>query len=336
VEGDWFTIGVLGIKTFPKTAVSGNKYFVWRIYDLKRTSVAVTVYNSAYENHFNIQEGSVVVLLNPTFWMMQSDSFTFKIADADQVTKIGMSRDYGLCQAMSKQQLPCKNVINKVEGSYCSYHIKDKVQKLNRRMVLNDNYGLSHISMIKPTALHHNLSRGQTSFFKGSITNDNTADKAKDLPCNSELKTIRPIGRGVGAMYIKQQQGLGITDSAEALLLKHRRKTADNSILQKKIANYYHPNSHELYQKDEEFIETHPDESEEELCIVEENLSTEMTLKNEENISNLSEIQTNFIHELDLAIKDQFLQQCLLNYPDIFRTLCSSLPTPLTLPFNLK
>jgi len=332
VEGDWFTIGVLGIKTFPKTAVSGNKYFVWRIYDLKRTSVAVTVYNSAFEKHFNIQEGSVVVLLNPTFWMMQSDSFTFKIADADQVTKIGMSRDYGLCQAMSKQQLPCKNVINKAEGGYCSYHIKDKVQKINRRMVLNDNYGLSHIAMLKPTDLHHNLSLGQTSFFKNS-TSDNTADKVKDLPSNSELKIIRPIGRGVGAMYIKQQQGLTITDSAEALLLKHKRRiTSENSNLQKKIANYYHPNSHELYQKDEEFIENHQDESEEELCIVEENLQTEMILKNEENISNLSEIQTNFIRELDLATKDQLLQQCLLNYPDIFGKLCSSLPNPLTLP----
>jgi len=57
-----------------------------------------------------------------------------------------------------------------------------------------------------------------------------------------------------------------------------------------------------------------------------------MMLKDEENISKLSEIQTNFIYELDLGIKDQLLQQCLLNYPDIFRKLCSSLPHPLTLP----
>jgi len=220
VEGDWYTIGVLGIKTFPKTSTTGNKYFVWRIFDLKKTSVAVTVYSSAYDKHFNLQEGSVVVILNPVFWLMRSDSFTFKITDADQISKIGMSRDYGLCQAMSKQQLPCKNVINKFAGVYCSYHIKDKVQKINRRMVLNDNYGLSHISMIKPSELHHNLSRGNSYI----PPNSKTSEKASESSANSDLKIVRPIGSGIGAMYFKKQQGLDTTETAESLLMKHRKK----------------------------------------------------------------------------------------------------------------
>jgi hypothetical protein len=331
VEGDWFTIGVLGIKTFPKTAVSGNKYFVWRIYDLKHTSVAVTVYNNAYEKHFNMQEGSVVVILNPVFWMMQKDSFSFKITEAEQVTTIGMSRDYGLCQSISKQQLPCKNIINKSEGNHCSYHIKDKVQKQNRRMVLNDNYGLSHIAMIKPTELHHNLSRGQT--LSGRFFNSPNKDSSN----SSELKIVRPIGRGVGAMYFKQQQGLAFTETAESLLLKHRKRiSTDSSDLPKKIPNYYHPNSHELYQK--EIIDPKSEESDDELFIVEdEDKLAEITTKIdppviEPNSNDQIEIQRNFIQQLDVSIKDQLLQQCFQMYPDIFRKLCSSLPNPLTLP----
>jgi len=332
VDGDWFTIGVVGIKTFPKTASSGNKYFVWRIYDLKKTSVAVTVYNNAFEKHFNIQEGSVIVLLNPVFWLMQSDSFTFKITEGEQITKIGMSADYGLCQATSKQQLPCKNVINKTDGSYCSYHIKDKVQKLNRRMVLNDNYGISHIATIKPNELHHNLSKGK-SFVPPIST-------GKDSTPNTDLKMIRPIGRGVGAMYFKQQQGLNVTETAESLLLKHRRRMSgvNKTVQEVKPSSYYHPNSLELYQKDDDDEIQNESQSEEELIIIEDKSSSQCdTFEVEPTEVNppLIEIQTKFINQLDHDIKDKLLIECLSNYPEIFKRLCDTVPLH-SIPMNIK
>jgi len=168
-----------------------------------------------------------------------------------------------------------KNVINKSQGTYCSYHVKEKVQKMNKRMVLNDNYGLSHIAMIKPDELHQNLSRGQGQGIRHIP--DKYVEKDKANPHKPEV-IINPIGRGVGAMYFKQVQGQGVKDSAESLLLKHRKRissiSAENLLLQnKKMASFYHPNSHQLYQKEDENCNTIED-SEEEICIIDEDKTT--------------------------------------------------------------
>jgi len=52
-----------------------------------------------------------------------------------------------------------------------------------------------------------------------------------------------------------------------------------------------------------------------------------------QDITSEEDLQTCFISSIDNSTKDQLLLQCLLKYPDIFKKLNETLPSPLTIPF---
>ena len=107
----WVTIGVVadkGFKGLSKTSANGGKYMIWNLTDLKGTSVSAFLFREAHTKHWQMSEGSVVLLFNAEVLPAKEDGrFALSISHAGKLAKLGTSAHFGHCKANRKDGNPC-------------------------------------------------------------------------------------------------------------------------------------------------------------------------------------------------------------------------------------
>ncbi|KAK8846571.1 hypothetical protein IAR55_005657 [Kwoniella newhampshirensis] len=93
----------------------------------------------AYEKWCNLNEGSVVAILNPRVWRNLRAGgngphpLEFPLGlnpnSADSIALIGQARDLGCCSAIQKDGNRCKTWVDLRQGPVCEYHVHAAIQR---------------------------------------------------------------------------------------------------------------------------------------------------------------------------------------------------------------
>ena len=125
----------------------GDKYSVWKLSDLSGQTAVVTVFlfGQAYQEHWKTPLGHVIALLNPNVmpsrevgggWVTggvvtlfivlqgQTDNsgLALSLDHPKRLMVMGVSQDFTLCKATTKNGRRCTNFANTSHGGYCDYH----------------------------------------------------------------------------------------------------------------------------------------------------------------------------------------------------------------------
>ncbi|KAJ3339972.1 minichromosome maintenance- protein [Gonapodya sp. JEL0774] len=150
---DWYTIGVLGERSSPKTSANNKKYVTLKFTDLAGNFVNTFLFDGAFETHWKEVAGSVVVLANadvvqPT---ERHTNIGLSISNPDKFMKFGHSVDLTTCKATRRDGQACSSVLDIRQGDYCDYHavsaLKNKKTKRQEFAVADAPY---HIGPPKP------------------------------------------------------------------------------------------------------------------------------------------------------------------------------------------
>ncbi|XP_014777500.1 protein MCM10 homolog [Octopus bimaculoides] len=183
-ECDWVTIAVVVQKGEPRKSSKGNTYSIWKLNDLQNCeeSVSFFLFSEVYKTHWKLVVGSVIGLLNPNMMdkseRKQSD-IAFTISHPNKLMVIGESADMGKCQQRKKNGTPCTNIVNKMQGEFCVYHVTS-AYKLTcaKRSELNSYTGVTPKCFTKKV-----LPKGGMFFYEGksytSLPFGNTQQKDK-------------------------------------------------------------------------------------------------------------------------------------------------------------
>ncbi|KAJ3412791.1 hypothetical protein HDV05_000258 [Chytridiales sp. JEL 0842] len=124
IPGDWVTMGILVDKSAPRTAVTKQKYCVFKMSDLKGALVNVFIFGLSFERHWKETVGGVFAILNPKL-LAPSDIYSLPgldIDNPDKLMRIGTSLDYTFCRGLSADGSSCGVVIDRRKGEYCENH----------------------------------------------------------------------------------------------------------------------------------------------------------------------------------------------------------------------
>ncbi|XP_064400268.1 protein MCM10 homolog [Halichondria panicea] len=151
VEGDWVSIGVIVDKLPPKDSKKGDKYSVWKLSDLSGQSAVVTVFlfGQAYQEHWKTPLGYVVALLNPNIMPGKEDAVdlggvALSLDHPKKLMLMGVSQDFTICKATTKNGRKCTNFANASDGGCCDYHVQSAYSRSrSNRMELQTGYGPS-------------------------------------------------------------------------------------------------------------------------------------------------------------------------------------------------
>lgn len=183
-ECDWVTIAVVVQKGEPRKSSKGNTYSIWKLNDLQNCeeNVSFFLFGEVYKTHWKLAVGSVIGLLNPNMMdkseKKQSD-IAFTISHPNKLMVIGESADLGTCQQRKKNGTPCTNIVNKMQGEFCVYHVTS-AYKLTcaKRSELNSYTGVTPKCFTKKA-----LPKGGVFFYQGksytSLPFGNTQQKDK-------------------------------------------------------------------------------------------------------------------------------------------------------------
>ena len=136
IEGDWVTIGVLVNKGNPKTSQKGSQYSIWQLSDLKdcTKTVALFLFGGAHKNLWKTSVGTVVGILNSQIMKdkqndKSTDILTLSINNHQKLLVMGASKDLGWCKGKTKQNIQCRQFVNKSSCEFCIYHIQKEYKK---------------------------------------------------------------------------------------------------------------------------------------------------------------------------------------------------------------
>ncbi|DAZ93164.1 TPA: hypothetical protein N0F65_005514 [Lagenidium giganteum] len=163
---DWVTIGVVVRKTVSKAAASGSSFMVWALSDLEGTELGVFLFGDAYSAYWREDEGTIMAILNAAA-LPSSDrgNFALKVSNADQVCKLGVAVDFGICKGTTSSETRCKLAVNTAKTHFCNHHITDKFIKAGRgRQQLNNNVGGFRKNLLGNHATQKNISTGVYNF----------------------------------------------------------------------------------------------------------------------------------------------------------------------------
>ncbi|GAB1609807.1 protein MCM10 homolog [Argonauta hians] len=167
-ESDWVTIAVVVQKGEPRTSSKGNTYSIWKLNDLQNCeeNVSFFLFNEVYKTHWKMPVGTVIGLLNPNMMdkseRKQSD-IAFTISHPNKLMVIGESADMGICKQRRKNGTPCTNIVNKMQGEFCIYHVTTVYKKTcAKRTELNRYTGVTPKCFTKKA-----LSKGGMFFYQG-------------------------------------------------------------------------------------------------------------------------------------------------------------------------
>lgn len=134
IEGDWVTVGVVVRKVTQKKSSSGKNFSVWHLSDLclgtENNVLALFLFGSSYDEHWKIQVGRVIAILNPEINKQDDQQISIKIDNAKRLMELGDAKFLGGCKGHRKSDgKPCTMYINKKYGEYCEYHVQAAFKK---------------------------------------------------------------------------------------------------------------------------------------------------------------------------------------------------------------
>jgi hypothetical protein len=140
---DWVLFGVLASKTMSKSASSGSNYCIWKVSDLRSTSLSVFLHGDAYEGHRQQQAGKIVAIVNAKVLPAKNGAgkngnMALAVRQACEIAVIGDAVDFGVCKGTKKTGEKCTMVVNTSVCDYCEFHAAAQYKKLRGgRLELN-------------------------------------------------------------------------------------------------------------------------------------------------------------------------------------------------------
>ena len=135
--GSWATLGVLKEKSEPKSASGGQKFMCVQLGDLRETTVTLFLFGEAFREHWTQTLGSVVVVLDAKLRRggrggsgLGSGEITLSIDRPEQLFRVGVAADMGVCRGVCQSGRPCSMVIDRRQGEYCDYHAVKAFKRL--------------------------------------------------------------------------------------------------------------------------------------------------------------------------------------------------------------
>ena len=122
VTEKFVTVGVVVSKK-TKNGNRGN-YDIWTLSDLNGSEIMIFLFASAYEAKWQEHKGIVAMISSPTYKRDQTDETqpAYWINAADQVVRLGLSADYGMCTKLRTDGQACGNYVNAARSSCCCWH----------------------------------------------------------------------------------------------------------------------------------------------------------------------------------------------------------------------
>lgn len=154
----WFTIGIMGSKSEPKTSAKGNSYIIWNMYDVSHLEagrdVSLFLFGNSYKKFWKSSEFEVFIIKKPDFMDDLKNSggagdkklnknnkardsakkISISIRNDSQLELLGVAKDLSYCQAFKRGQgetpaereagQRCKNLVNVSETKFCIFHCK--------------------------------------------------------------------------------------------------------------------------------------------------------------------------------------------------------------------
>ena len=65
IEGDWATIGLISERTSPRESSTGSKYILFKLTDLRGSTINLFLFEQAFDQFWKEQVGTVLGVLNP-------------------------------------------------------------------------------------------------------------------------------------------------------------------------------------------------------------------------------------------------------------------------------
>ena len=145
-QGCWSTIAAVVEKGLPREGAKGSRYLILKLGNLDSDDThAVFLFGDAYQAHWRLHAGSIVLLQNAKARADASKAGnsahssggpSFSIAQPDQLCVVGRARDYGICAGTRKDGSACTMPVNVSRCAYCKYHASMGLKKLRQSQSL--------------------------------------------------------------------------------------------------------------------------------------------------------------------------------------------------------
>jgi hypothetical protein len=136
-EATWLTIGVLVDKGPAKPTARGDSFCVWKLSDLRRTTVSVFLFGEAFSRAWKELPGTVFAVLAPRTVPRKDgapagDGGALSIEKQQQLQRIGQASDFAFCKGERRDGKPCGMWVNRAECEYCEFHAAAALRQLNK------------------------------------------------------------------------------------------------------------------------------------------------------------------------------------------------------------
>ncbi|KAF9585846.1 hypothetical protein BGW38_000482 [Lunasporangiospora selenospora] len=122
----WLIAGVVGAKSPKRMTARKSPYCHFQLSDLRRGIVNVFMFRSVMEKHYDqIQPGDIVVILEPKVLDLAERSGVLgtEVDHPNRLLVLGVSMDFGQCEAVKMNGQNCGKVLDKRGSIYCMQHI---------------------------------------------------------------------------------------------------------------------------------------------------------------------------------------------------------------------
>lgn len=128
---NWCFTGIIMNKSEPKMAVNNKKYLSLRVGDFVNT-IDVMLFGEAFQKYWKVRLGDVIVILNPVI-RRYNGSFNLSLTtDLHNLLELGTLKNYGHCSSMAKLGEQCKQIVDTLRNTLCTYHEESKFKQGSR------------------------------------------------------------------------------------------------------------------------------------------------------------------------------------------------------------
>ena len=130
--------------------------------------VSLFLFGEVHKQLWKTATGSVLGILNadvmPAAERANSSGETsLRVDNHQKVLPMGFSKDFGICSAFTKAGRKCSNIINKMLGEFCTYHVQAAYKKTSaKRSELQ-----ATATGVEPKSFKQKLSKKGGDFFYG-------------------------------------------------------------------------------------------------------------------------------------------------------------------------
>ena len=211
--GPWSTLAVVVEKGFPKEGANGNKFLVLKIGDLEDTSFSLFLFGDAYGSHcVKVETGDVYLFSCAKAKVDEKNrSVSFSVANSDQLTRIGVAKDFGICKGTRRDGTLCSMAVNLQRSEYCKYHASHALKKLKAaKMNIRPQMGGSNFYAHQAKVI------GQQEKARVDMMHRNRSKHVKALNSTELIQFTNmysqamPHSRGVGAIRAVADQSVVI------------------------------------------------------------------------------------------------------------------------------